>query len=103
MGKKKLVGFGSDVATFNSRYKSGAFTVTRLQEKQPVVQGIHCHAHRLDLAHKDPIKKHMYHDKVEALLTVLHYFYRNSPLNRSSLKTSCKALAVKCLIPTRIK
>lgn len=39
---------------------------------------------------------------MEALLTGLYYFYRNSPLNRSNLETSCKALNIKFLVPTRI-
>lgn len=99
---RKLVGFGSDGATVNLGKKSGV--ITRLKEKQPwpVVQGIHCHAHRLELAYKDAVNKNCYHEKVEALLTGLYYFYRNSPLNRSNLETSCKALNIKFLVPTRI-
>jgi hypothetical protein len=97
---RKLVGFGSDGASVNIGKKSGV--ITRLQELQPLVQGIHCHAHRLELAYKDALKKDPLHLKVESLLTGLYYFYRNSPLNRANLKRACDALSLKSLIPTRI-
>lgn len=47
----KLVGFGSDGASVNVGKISGV--ATKLKDFQPLVQGIHCHTHRLELAYKD--------------------------------------------------
>jgi len=65
-------------------------------------QGVHCHAHRLELAFKDALKKQPLHDKVASLLLGLYYFYRKSSLNRSMLKRSFHAINLRPIMPTRV-
>lgn len=98
--KQKLVGFGSDGASVNTGKKNGV--IAQLKKQQPVLVGIHCHAHRLELAYKDALKKQSQHAKAEELLSSLYYFYRNSPLNRADLKRSYSVLELPTAIPTRI-
>ena len=98
MWTKKLVGFGSDGASVMMGKKGGV--IAKLKNDQPLVQGIHCHAHRLELAFKDALKEQLLHDKVSSLLLGLYYFFRKSSLNRSLLKRAFDALGVKPIMPT---
>ena len=76
--------------------------IAKLKNNQPLVLGILCHAHRLELAFKDALKKQPLHDKVSSLLLGLYYFYQKSSLNRSTLKRAFDALNVKLIITTRV-
>ncbi|KAI0222661.1 hypothetical protein LSAT2_026077 [Lamellibrachia satsuma] len=100
MWTKKLVGFGSDGAPVMTGKNRGV--IAKLKNDQPLVQGIHCHAHRLVLAFKDTLKKQPLHDKVSSLLLGLYYFYQKSSLNRSMLKRAFNALGMKPIMPTRV-
>ena len=97
---KKLVGFGSDGAAVMSGKKGGV--IAKLKADQPLVQGVHCHAHRLELAFKDALGKQPLYIKLDTLLSVLYLFYRNSSLNRSMLKRTFDALRKKHIMPTRV-
>ena len=50
----KLIGFGSDGASNMTGQKHGM--VTHMKNDHPDMIGIHCPAHRLELAFKDVIK-----------------------------------------------
>ena len=95
---KKLV--GSDGASVNTGKTNGV--AAKLKAEIPVLVGVHCHAHRLELAYKDALGKERNHARAEELLTGLYYFYRNSTLNRADLIRSCTVLEVPQAIPTRI-
>ena len=49
-----LIGFGADGASVNFGVNNGVFT--KLAEDMPWMMGIHCVAHRLELAAKDGFK-----------------------------------------------
>ena len=97
---KKLFGFGSDRALVTTGKNGGV--IAKLKNTQPLVQGIHCHAYRLELAFKDALKKQPLRNKVSSLLLVLYYFYLKSSLNRSMLKWTFDGLDVKPIMPTRV-
>ena len=96
----KLVVFGFDGASVMMGARKGVAAL--LKEKNPSVIGIHCFGHRLELAYKESLAKVDLGDKVLTLLMGLYYFYHNSPLNRSNLKNSFKALGKKVVTPTRV-
>lgn len=100
-GRKKLVAFGSDGAAVMTGRKYGAVAKFREVSGQHIV-GVHCMAHRLELAYKDAMSKNMCHVKLEELLLGLYYFYHNSPLNRANLKRSFEMLSMRTVIPTRV-
>ena len=59
--------------------------IALLRHLQPAVQGIHCAAHRMELAYKDAMRKQPLHMKIEGLMMGLYLFYKKSPLNMSML------------------
>lgn len=52
--KKNLIGFGADGASINFGRKEGIYT--KLNDEMPWLLGVHCVAHRLELAAKDAFK-----------------------------------------------
>ena len=60
--------------------------VVLLRQKQPALQGIHCFAHRLELAYKDTLKASPLFAKANDLLLNLYLFYHNSASMRSGLQ-----------------
>ena len=96
----KVVGLGSDGASVMQGKRGGVIAL--LKEKQPAVVGVHCMAHRLELAFKTAVKSDKQVGKMEQLLMNLYVFYHKSPLNRSMLKRSFAASDTNELIPTRI-
>ncbi|XP_070547018.1 zinc finger protein 862-like [Ptychodera flava] len=101
MWKQKLVAFGSDGASVMVGKKGGVVKKFK-DDNRPFLLGVHCSAHRLELAYKDACKEVPLYKKVDALMTNLYYFYRNSSLNRSNLIASFDALGKKPLMPTRV-
>lgn len=95
----KLVGFGSDGASVMTGRRSGVGA--RLKEHQPILQTVHCIAHRLELAIKSAAKKIPMFQKLDQLLLSLFLFYHNSTLNRGLLTRTAEALGVTRFIPTR--
>ncbi|XP_072030697.1 zinc finger protein 862-like [Amphiura filiformis] len=80
----KLVAMGTDGAAVMMGCNNGV--VTKIKNNvAPTMVGIHCFAHRLELAAKDVVSKHQ-------------FFEGN--LNRANLKEACKAFNVKQLVPT---
>ncbi|XP_073667564.1 zinc finger protein 862-like [Paramisgurnus dabryanus] len=98
--KGKLVACGTDGAAVMTGSKTGV--VSRLRGERTYILGVHCMAHRLELAFKDVMKTNNLCRKVEDLLTGLFTFYHRSPLNRAKLKDSFSVLGIKPLMPTRI-
>ena len=96
----KLVGVGSDGANVMTGKKGGV--VAKWKQLQPLLQGVHCFAHRLELAFKDVVKNINYYSKMSTLLMGLYYFYHNSSLNRENLKRSYTALKITPLMPSRV-
>ena len=85
-----LVGFGCDGASNMMGKNSGL--VALLKVEHPEIIGIHCLAHRLELAFKDVFKNDKLYLKLTTLLLGLYYFYKNSTKQRKNLKT-CMALS----------
>ena len=52
---------------------------------RPFILGVHCSAHRLELAFKEACKSIPLYTKISQLMENLYLFYRNSSLNRSNL------------------
>ena len=96
---KKIVGFGSDGASVMIDKNAGV--VSKIKAKQHCSQAVHCYAHRLELAYKDAMKNVKLYDDFNQLLITLYYFYHNSPLDRSNLVTSFKALGQTPVMPSR--
>lgn len=98
--KNRLVGFASDGAAVMVGRLGGV--VTKLREEMPHLVGVHCMAHRLELAFKDAIKEQKLHQTLDSLLSGLYTFYHISPLNRANLKAAYDSLDLPPLMPTRI-
>ncbi|XP_069109046.1 zinc finger protein 862-like [Argopecten irradians] len=92
---------GTDGASVMLGNKSGV--VKRMAEltNRPFLKGIHCSAHRLELAYKDAVKGISIHQKCELLLTNLYLFYKYSPLNRSNLNIAAESLKKSVKVPSR--
>ena len=100
--KKKLVGITTDGASVNTGAKSGV--VKRLQDKcnRPSIVGLHCVAHKLELAYKDAIQGNGCYRHIDTLLSGLYAFYHASPLRRSGLKAVYNNALKRPLMPLRI-
>ncbi|KAL7386854.1 hypothetical protein ABVT39_014860 [Epinephelus coioides] len=99
--KNKLVALTIDGASVMTGVNSGV--VTKLRADRPYVLGIHCMAHKLELAFSDGIRKNVMARKVEDLLSGLYTLYHKSGVNRASLKQHFRELHMKALMPTRFK
>ena len=97
---KKLAGLGTDGAAVMQGKNSGL--VARMKAIQPCMVGIHCMAHRLELAFKSTVKEVIVFQEIDQLLLDLYLFYHYSPLNRSLLKEAYKSLDLGVLVPTRV-
>ena len=99
--KDKLIGMGSDGASVMTGVRGGVIALIRRDLDKPI-QGIHCSAHKLELAVKDCAKKVTICNKVQLLLLGIYLFYHGSNLNRSMLRRSFEMLGQSPLIPTRV-
>lgn len=81
---------------------NGVVAKIKKQLDKPYILGVHCSAHRLELAYKDVVSKVPLYKKVDLLMINLYLFYRNSSLNRSNLIVSFNAVGKPALMPTRI-
>lgn len=98
--ESKLVALATDGAAVMVGCKNDV--VTRLKGDRAYIIGIHCMAHRQELAFMDAIRSHALFQRVEEFLSGLFTFYHTSPLNRANLEASFQALGQKPLVPTRI-
>jgi hypothetical protein len=96
----KLIGMGSDGAAVMLGKDNGV--IAKLKELQPVVQAVHCSAHRIELAYKDALRKIPIHGQVEGIMSGIFCFYKKSPLNRQMLLQSYCALNQSPVVPTRV-
>ena len=99
---KKIVGTGTDGASTMLGKNNGFVAKLRQWLDQPELVTVHCSAHRNELAYKDAARGIQLYKKVDALLLSLYFFYRNSPLNRSSLKQAFNAVGETYHIPSRV-
>ena len=98
--ESKLIACATDGASVMTGDRSGV--VTRLRGEKGYILGVHCMAHREELAYSDAIKKCPMYHRAEDLLSGLYTFYHTSPLNRSNLINCFKLRNEKPLMPTRI-
>ncbi|KAK7157275.1 hypothetical protein R3I93_008680 [Phoxinus phoxinus] len=98
--KNKLVAITTDEASVMTRVNNGV--VTKLRADRPNVLGIHCMAHKLELAFSDGIRKNVMARKFEDLLSGFYTLYHKSGVNRASLKQHFRELHMKALMPTRV-
>lgn len=70
----KLVGFGSDGAANMMGKKTGLITLMR--NDHPEIIGVHCLAHRLELAFKDVFKSDKLYTQLTTLLLGLYFFIK---------------------------
>ncbi|KAK9972414.1 hypothetical protein ABG768_025721, partial [Culter alburnus] len=96
----KLVACATDGASMMTGTRTGV--LSRLRGSNMHVLGIHCMAHRLELAFKDAIKSCSMAKQIEDVLSGLHTFYCKSALNRANLKHSFKILGQNPLVPTSV-
>ena len=80
----KSVSFGSNSAAVMMGKEAGV--VAKLKEQQPLLQAIHCFAHRLELGYKDAMMQIPEYKKLDKFLSNIYNFFHNSALNRSMLK-----------------
>ncbi|KAK2147630.1 hypothetical protein LSH36_544g06011 [Paralvinella palmiformis] len=83
-----------------TEHKAGI--VSNLKKDQPALFGVHCFAHRLELACRDVVKSHPSYQELDKFLLDLYLFYHNSNLNRANLKEACLAAGSKVLLPTHV-
>ncbi|KAG7177180.1 Zinc finger protein 862-like 1, partial [Homarus americanus] len=78
--------------------------VARLRRdlEKPELEGIHCTAHKIELAFRDAVKDVPLAKKVDLLLLGIYLFYEKSSLNRSMLKRAHDICQVPFLVPTRV-
>ncbi|XP_069130425.1 zinc finger protein 862-like isoform X2 [Argopecten irradians] len=100
--RTKIVAMGTDGASVMVGKKGGVVKKMADGTERPFLKGIHCSAHRLELAYKDAIKTVPLHQKVELLLLNLYLFYKYSPLNRSNLRATFASMETPPRIPTRM-
>ncbi|KAJ8340716.1 hypothetical protein SKAU_G00353490 [Synaphobranchus kaupii] len=97
---EKLVACATDGAAVMTGAKRGV--VSQLRGRKAYIVGVHCMAHRPELAYADAIRGNTLSKKVEELLSGLYVFYHKSCLNRANLKKSFAAVELNVLMPTRI-
>lgn len=73
--------------------------VVLLKKDYPQIIGVHCLCHRLELSFKDALKKNAVYDRLVTMLLGIYYFYKNSPLQRKTLRKTFDASIQK---PTKL-
>ncbi|XP_060782584.1 zinc finger protein 862-like [Neoarius graeffei] len=96
----KLVACCTDGASVMTGAHKGV--VARLRETNKHVLGMHCMAHRLELAFKDAVQKCALARQLEDNLSGLNKFYCKSAQNRANLKRCFSMMGQTPLIPTRV-
>lgn len=74
--------------------KNGVIQKLRDELDRQFILGVHCSAHRLELACKEACKSINLYVKVSQLMENLYLFYRNSSLKFSGRKSSTRLLSV---------
>ena len=99
--KEKIIALGSDGAAVMQGKKNGVIKLLQ-DEVDGSIIGVHCCAHRLELAYKDVIKDQPLHGKLDRFLLDLYLFYHNSAVQRSNLMNAFRAFNIPSAIPTRV-
>ena len=100
--KNKIVGVGADGASVNMGKDNGFIALLKKDLGRPFIQGIHCSAHRLELAYKDVVKVVPLFKKIDDFLLNLYLFYNKRPKNRSMLQRAYDSISKPHLMPTRV-
>ncbi|XP_062618557.1 zinc finger protein 862-like [Saccostrea cucullata] len=100
MQMHKLVGFGSDGASNMMGRKNGLISL--IQREHSEVIGVHCLAHRMELAFKDVFRNDKNYVQLSTLLLGLFYFYKNSAKQKKNLRECMRVLDVKGTMPHRV-
>ena len=98
---KKLIALGSDGAPVMQGRRGGVISYLRKEVGDWVV-GIHCSAHRLELAVKKAIQGVKLASDVDKLLLDLYIFYHASTVRRATLTSTYDALSMPHSMPTRV-
>ncbi|XP_063970390.1 zinc finger protein 862-like [Lytechinus pictus] len=98
--KTELVGCGADGASTNFGIRGGV--ISKLTQDIPWLLGIHCVAHRLELAAKDAYKNSYFSSEINSVLTSYASFYRRSPKRLRELSDMADLLEEKIHRPTRV-
>ena len=72
---KKFVAIATDGASVMTGRRAGV--VALLRENQPSLLGVHCFAHRLELACRDVVTKHPAYGELDRFLLDVYLFYHN--------------------------
>lgn len=80
----RLVGFRSD-STANMMVKKTCL-ITSMRNDHPEIIGVHCLAHRFELAFKDIFKSEKLYTQLTTLLLGLRIFHKNSPYKQRKCK-----------------
>ena len=86
--EQKTVDMATDGAAVMTEKHRGVVTNLKRYLKEPNLVGVHCSAHRIELANKQACSKAHMFSKTDNMLLSLYYFYHRSPLNRANLKLS---------------
>ncbi|XP_046901190.1 zinc finger protein 862-like [Hypomesus transpacificus] len=95
-----LVGFGADGASVNFGCRQGIYT--KLKMDMPWLIGIHCLAHRLELACKNAFQGTYFNQEIDGFLSFYTSFYRGSGKRRRELDRLAELLDESVLTPTRV-
>ena len=88
----KFVGFGCDGAS-NMIGQNGGL-IALFKRDYPNLVGIHCLAHRLELAFRDAIAKNANYEKLTTLLLGIFYFYKKSSKQRKGLQQTFQVVSI---------
>ena len=72
---KMFVAISTDRAAVMTGHRAGV--VAKLRENTPTLVGIHCFAHRLELACRDVVKIHQRYKELDKFLLDIYLFYHN--------------------------
>ena len=86
---KKFVAIATDGASVMTGKRAGV--VALLKGSQPSLVGIHCFAHRLELACRDVMKSHPSYQELEKFLLDIYLFYHNRYVKIDAINCLCVA------------
>ena len=100
--RNKLVAVGTDGVSVMTGNRNGLVARLKRDLEKPEMEGIHCTAHKIELAYKDGVKKSPLAQKMDLLLLGIYLFYNKSSLNRSMLKRAHEICQLTFLVPVRV-
>ena len=86
---KKFVAIATDGASVMTGQIAGVVALPK--GSQPSLVGIHCFAHRLELACRDVMKSHPSYQELEKFLLDIYLFYHNRCVKIDAMNCLCVA------------